>query len=146
MLSDNWNISSVACSDFVGDNAPLTAVDLRHYFHEVCVMINNFSQIFQILLQVNQSFTYSPITFKKSPQDTFKGLKGLMAFTMHISAVNIIDGEIVESVLLGTWLAGMNGKLNVSNEKRFDGMKAIKILRVASVLVRNVVERTNSKS
>ena len=112
------NVKYLSCDDYDGSNTPDHTIDLRSYF-----------------VEVNEPPTYGVFEFGGKPRIPFNG-NSYMKFDMDINAVTIRGGASVNTKSLGTWSAGIDNKLKITNEEEIKNLTADIVYRVYTVVVR----------
>lgn len=82
------------------------------------------------MVQVQEPPTYAPFEFGKTP---FNGYS-FMKFDTDINAVSIRKGASVNTILLGTWTAGLNNELKIAAVEEMKNMTADVVYRVYTVV------------
>ncbi|KAJ0183146.1 hypothetical protein K1T71_001122 [Dendrolimus kikuchii] len=113
--SGKWpnDMKYITCDDYDGKNTPNRTLDLKAAFQEV-----------------KEIATYAPFLI---PEDDPMNGRSYMEFTTDVAAVTVKDGASIGSRSLGTWKAGLNSPLSLSDPDSMIEYSAKLIYRIVTV-------------
>lgn len=118
MQSEAWptSLQYITCEEFDGTNTPNRTINLK-----------------ASLMAVTEPTAYGDFVWPSTP-DLFNGYS-YMKFDMDVKANNIVKGVTSASRALGTWSAGLNSTMSITDPKTMVSLTAAIIYRVYTVLV-----------
>lgn len=119
MQSGAWpaNLQYITCEEFDGTNTPNRTIDLKTY-----------------LMAVTEPTAYGDFAWPSTP-DLFNGYS-YMKFDMDVKVNYLVKGALSSTRALGTWPAGLNSSMNITDPKTMANLTADIIYRVYTILVR----------
>lgn len=124
MQSGAWpdNFQYITCEEFDVTNTPNRTIDLKTY-----------------LVAVTEPTAYGDFSWPSKAGLTPELFNGYsyMKFDMDVKANYIVKGATYSSRALGTWSAGLNSSMNITDQKTIRSLTAAIIYRVYTVLVSN---------
>lgn len=122
MTTKNWpeNMDYLTCENYTGSNTPDRSLNLKSFF-----------------TNISEPTNYGKFAFG-SGNVPFNGISSL-AFKMDILSVSIRNGIEYNENTIGTWSAGFTSPLRIKSNKIVEELKAKRIYRVSTVVVKIVI-------